>query len=63
MSLGFWIVLWKIVLIGGIGLFAVLAVVVTVGGLSDVRRLFQSLRQTEAEEKSGEQGNSIQKKR
>jgi len=45
MSLMSWMLLWKIVLIGGIGLFAALAVVVTIGGARDVRKLFQTLRE------------------
>lgn len=45
MPLEFWIVLWKAVFIIGIGLFAVLAVGVTVGGARDVRRLLGTLRE------------------
>jgi hypothetical protein len=48
MPLEFWILLWKVVLIGGIGLFAVLAVVVTIGGAMDIRRLFKTLREEHA---------------
>ncbi len=48
MPLEYWILLWKAVLIGGVGLFAVLAVVVTIGGAFDVRRLFQTLREDHA---------------
>jgi len=44
MPLEFWITLWKIVLIGGVGLFAALAIVVTIGGALDVRQLFRTLR-------------------
>jgi hypothetical protein len=44
MPLEFWILLWKVVLIVGLGLFATLAVVVTVGGARDVRRLLATLR-------------------
>ena len=39
-----WMTLWKIVLIGGVTLFAVLAVVVTVGGFFDVIKLLANLR-------------------
>ena len=60
MPLEFWILLWKAVLIGGVGLFAVLAVVVTIGGAFDIRRLFQSLREDHArhmaESKEGNEG-------
>jgi len=45
MPLEFWITLWKIVLIGGVGLFAALAIVVTIGGALDVRQLFRTLRE------------------
>lgn len=44
MSIEAWSILWKIVLIGGIGLFALLAVSVTIGGFLDVRDLFVNLR-------------------
>jgi len=43
MSISFWIVLWKAVFIVGVGLFSVLAVVVTIGGMFDIRRLFRTL--------------------
>ena len=45
MSLDFWVLLWKAVLIGGLALFAVLAIVVTVGGALDIGRLFRTLRE------------------
>ena len=45
MPLEFWIVLWKAVLVVGLGLFAALAVVVTVGGARDVHRLLATLRE------------------
>ncbi len=44
MSLDFWILLWKVVLIGGIGLFAALAVVVSIGGARDIVKLLNSLK-------------------
>ena len=44
MSLDSWMLLWKIVLIGGIGLFAVLAVVVSIGGARDIAKLLRTLR-------------------
>ncbi len=49
MTVQHWIMLWKIVLIGGISLFAVLAVVVSIGGFFDIRRLFRTLRAQHAE--------------
>ena len=49
MPLEFWSGLWKVVLIGGVGLFAILAVVVTIGGAMDVRKLFRTLREQHAQ--------------
>ncbi len=54
MPIEFWICLWKIVLIGGVGLFVALAVVVTIGGAFDVRRLFRTLREQHAKETAAE---------
>jgi hypothetical protein len=48
MPLEYWILLWKAVLIGGVGLFAALAIVVTIGGAMDIRRLFKTLREEHA---------------
>ena len=45
MSIELWILLWKWVLIVGVALFAVMAVVVTIGGARDVRDLFRTLRE------------------
>ena len=45
MPIEFWIALWKVVLIGGVGLFAALAIVVTIGGAVDIRNLFRTLRE------------------
>ena len=36
----FWATLWKILLIGGCILFGAMAVVVSIGGLFDIKRLF-----------------------
>jgi hypothetical protein len=49
MSLEFWIWLWKLVLLAGVGLFAGLAIVVTIGGAFDIGRLFRTLRKSHAE--------------
>jgi hypothetical protein len=38
--MGFWIFLWKAVLILGVVLFAGMAVWVSIGGLLDIKRLF-----------------------
>ena len=55
MTLQFWIWLWKFVLIAGVGLFATLAVVVTIGGAMDIRKLFRTLRQEHSKQReSGE---------
>ena len=53
LPLSFWILLWKIVLIGGLLLFASMAVWVTIGGFFDIKRLFARIaesHQQEAEE-------------
>ena len=39
----FWIDLWTITFIVGLGIFAVLAVAVTIGGIGDIRSLFKSI--------------------
>ena len=49
MSLEFWIFLWKALFIVGIGLFAALAIVVTIGGAIDIGRLFRTLREEHAQ--------------
>ncbi len=48
MPVEYWILLWKGLLIVGVSLFAVLAVVVTIGGALDIRRLFKTLREEHA---------------
>ena len=45
MPVEYWILLWKIVFFVGVGLFAILAVVVTIGGALDIGRLFKTLRE------------------
>jgi len=52
MPIDFWILFWKSVLIGGIGLFATLAVVVTIGGARDIKKLLRQLRSRSEEEHS-----------
>ncbi|MBC8354665.1 MAG: hypothetical protein H8E66_21925 [Planctomycetes bacterium] len=44
-----WMLLWKVVLLLSIGCFALMAVIVTIGGAVDVRRLFRRLREDEGE--------------
>ena len=36
----FWIMLWKITLIGGLALFACMAIWVAIGGFFDIKKLF-----------------------
>ncbi len=50
----FWEVLWAAVLIGGLAVFAVLAVVVSIRGFADIRSLFKSIEEQHAEEKGEE---------
>ncbi len=59
MSLDFWIMLWKVVLVGGIGMFAALAVVVTIGGARDIVKLLNTLRaqQTDGNTEGNNTGN------
>jgi SSS family solute:Na+ symporter len=45
-----WQQLWTVVLIGGVGLFGVLAIVVTLGGFIDVLKLIKRLRQSRTDE-------------
>ena len=56
MSLDSWMLFWKIVLIGGIGLFAMLAVVVSIGGFFDVFRLLRVLREQHAQDRGSPDG-------
>ena len=43
MDMEAWIILWKVVLIGGISVFAVVAVVVSFFGFLDIKKLFKTL--------------------
>ena len=52
MDIDAWILLWKIVLIGGVVLFALLATCVTIGGFLDVKRLLAFLRQQHFEQEA-----------
>ena len=40
-----WMQVWTWVLVGGLGVFAVLAVVVTIGGFFDLKAMFKALKQ------------------
>jgi hypothetical protein len=44
-----WMLLWKIVLLFSMGCFAIMTVVVTIGGAFDIRKLFQRLRDHESD--------------
>jgi hypothetical protein len=48
MPIDFWIALWKWVLIAGVGLFAAMALLVTIGGAWDIRSLLRTLREQHA---------------
>ena len=48
--LGFWIGLWKVVLIGALVLFGSMAVWVSIGGYFDIKRLFARLAESRQEE-------------
>ncbi len=50
LPLEFWIVLWKIVLIGGLILFGMMAVWVTIGGVFDIKRLFKRIAESHEHE-------------
>lgn len=39
-----WILFWKVVLYGGVGLFTVLSLWVTVAGYGDIKKMFAELR-------------------
>lgn len=49
MTIEQWMMVWKVVLIGGISLFALLAIIVIIGGFFDIRRLFRMLRAQQAD--------------
>ncbi len=47
-----WAVLWKWFLILGVGAFAIVSVWVSIAGLSDIRRMFEELRDQQREDSS-----------
>jgi len=49
MSIESWTIFWKVVFIIGVGMFAILSILVIVGGAVDVRKLIQRLKK-DAEE-------------
>ncbi|MBT3567528.1 MAG: hypothetical protein HN494_01665 [Opitutae bacterium] len=38
-----WITIWSILLAGGVGIYGVMAVLVTIGGAKDIRKLFRAM--------------------
>lgn len=40
-----WELIWKIVFFAGVGLFAVMAVLVSIGGFFDIKKLFRTLKE------------------
>lgn len=46
----FWILLWKVVLIGGLVLFGFLSVYVTIFGARDIKHLLQTLKRAHDDE-------------
>ena len=51
--MGFWITFWQITLIAAVAIFAVLAVVVTIGGFWNVLALFRSINAQHARQDTG----------
>ena len=38
-----WITVWSILLVGGIGIYTVMTVLVAIGGAKDIRKLFRAM--------------------
>tara|TARA_B100000749_G_C18155194_1_gene353465 strand:+ start:361 stop:513 length:153 start_codon:yes stop_codon:yes gene_type:complete len=45
-----WMMLWKLVLIGGVVLFAGMAIWVSIGGFADIKRLFKRIEESHKDE-------------
>ena len=58
MPIEFWSWLWTIMLIVGIGLFATLAVAVTIGGALDIRKLLRTLREEHAKAQAADESGN-----
>lgn len=41
-----WILIWKVCLLASLALFACMAVIVTIGGAADIRKLLRSLEES-----------------
>jgi hypothetical protein len=50
--MNFWLTFWTVVLAAALGSFAILAVVVGIGGMRDLRDLFRSISERQKREKS-----------
>ena len=53
----FWITFWTVLLVLGLTVFAGLAVVVSIGGFFDIKRLFRSFDARHAEEGAERKGD------
>jgi len=53
-----WMTLWTFVLIIGLAAFAVTAIVIGIGALSDIRDLFRGLRKQHEQKTGSEAGDS-----
>ena len=53
--MAFWEAFWNVVLYAGIGAFFVLAVVVTIGGVGDMRALFRGIQSQHDDAGDGEE--------
>lgn len=51
-----WMILWKIVFIAGVSIFAGMAVWVTIGGFADIKRLFERIKEEHAEGDGDDEG-------
>ncbi len=49
MSIESWTIFWKILFIIGVGMFAILSIVVIIGGAKDIRTLIQRLKKEDEE--------------
>ena len=49
----YWATLWKVLLIGGMVLFAGMAVVVSIGSLFDIKRLFARIAESHRDQDDG----------
>ena len=48
-----WTIFWACVLLGAVSLFGVLAIVVTIGGVGDIRNMVRRLRDRDAGDDDG----------